>query len=130
MSEAAIDREIENAGRNFDAEIHEPDPSAARSTRRKRGSATARKKGTDLLACSLSFAAEEDEDKDGVVQTTQFTTEPDFEGQHVALLLAYDLGEHYEVGAFHSSPTEPTDGGLGLIASLRRRDLMARVETP
>ena len=95
-------RDIEKARQDFDTEVTEPDPNAARHSQRKVGSVAATKKGTSIRAGSLTFGVEEDEHHNQLVRTTQFTTEPDFEGQHVALLLAYDLRDHY--GVDHSTP--------------------------
>lgn len=82
-----------------------------------------------MLAGSLSFGVTEDEHGDLLVRTTQFSTQPDSEGKHVALLLAYDLREHYGVDALRSTSMERTPGGAGVIASLCRRSIMVPAET-
>ncbi len=129
MHDDETTRDIKNARQDFDTEITEPDPNAARRSGRKVGSVTATKKGTGVKAGDLTFGVEDDEQGNRLVRTTQFKTETDCEGQHVALLLAYDLREHYRVDVLHSSPMEPTVGGSGVIASLRRRGLMAPAAT-
>lgn len=121
-------REVQNARQKFDTGVTEPNPNAA-PNRRRLGSVTATKKGTDVRAGSMTFGVEEDEHGNQRVRTTQFSTEPDCQGQNVALLLAYELREHYGVAVLHSSPMEPTDGGLGVITSLRRRGIMAPTKT-
>ncbi len=128
MDDAETARDIEQARQDFETRVIEPDPKNRRKTQRKVGTVTARKKGSDVVAGSLSFGVTEDQDGNLVVRTTMFATEADFEGQHVALLLAYDLREHYGVDALHSTSMERTEGGAGVLASLRRRGIMAPAE--
>lgn len=129
MDDPETVRDIEKARQTFGTTVTEPDPNAARRMQRKVGTVTARKRDSKVVAGSLSFGVEDDGEGSIVVRTTQFTTEPDFEGQHVALLLAYDLREHYGVDALRSSPMKPTEGGAGVLASLRRRGIMTPLET-
>ena len=114
-------RDIDAARQLFETGISEPDPN---SKRPKIGSVTAKKKDTHEVAGSLSFGVSEDADENLVVRTTQFDTNESFRQQHVALLLAYDLREHYGVEALHSSGYPPTPGGSKVIASLQRRGIM------
>lgn len=129
MDDTDTARDIEQARQDFETRVTEPDPNNARRAQRKVGSVTAWKKGTHVVAGSLSFGVTEDEQGDLIVRTTQFSTQPEFEGKHVALLLAYDLRDHYGVNALRSTSMEPTDGGAGVIASLRRRGIMSPAES-
>ncbi|MBF4770277.1 hypothetical protein ISU10_21080 [Nocardioides agariphilus] len=118
-------QDIEAARRVFETHISEPDPN---SKRPKIGSVTATKKGTRETAGDLSFGVSVDAEENIVVRTTQFTTHEPFKRQHVALLLASDLREHYEVEVLHPSGMEPTPEGSKVIASLQRRGIMASDE--
>lgn len=89
MGDTDTARDIEQASQDFETRVTEPDPNNARRTQRKVGSVTAWKKGTHIVAGGLSFGVTEDENGNLNVRTTQFSTQPGFEGKHVALLLAY-----------------------------------------
>lgn len=117
-------QDIEAARQVFETQIYEPDPNAKRPASRKVGSLTAINRDTQEIAGSLTFGVSEDAEDNIVVRTTQFTTHEPFKRQHVALLLAYELREHYGVEVLHPSGMEPTPEGSRVIASLQRRGLM------
>lgn len=125
MTDEQTLRDIGIAREKFDVKINEPDPNAPRPNQRKVGIVTAIDKVTGVHAGSLTYGVSEDAQDNLIVRTTQFDTEDDFKGQHVALLLAYSLWEHYPVEVLQSTDMEPTQGGSGVIASLRRRGIMA-----
>jgi hypothetical protein len=124
MNTDKTDRDIARALQRFDTAVSEPNPNAKRASQRKVGYVTARQKETGAVAGTLSFGVSTDASDRQVVRTTDFSTDPNFEGQHVALLLAYVLREHYGVDALRSTSMEPTVGGSGVLASLRRRGIM------
>ncbi|MFH7324845.1 hypothetical protein [Aeromicrobium sp. JJY06] len=121
-------QDIEAARQVFATHIYEPDPNAKRPASRKIGSLTADKKDTEEIAGSLTFGVSEDADDNIVVRTTQFTTRDPFKRQHVALLLAYELREHYGVEVLHPSGMTLTPEGSRVIASLQRRGIMSSDE--
>lgn len=114
--------DIASASARFAVVVTEPDPHAARRSLAKIGSVAATERPTDRPAGTLSFSY--DPDRDLPVETVQFETHPDFQRQHVALLMANTLRLHYGVAALRGSPAPPTPQGAALLGSLRRCGIM------
>lgn len=115
--------DIDKARQRFETRVMEPNPQVPRRSRRNLGWVEAFQRGAERRVGSLSFAV--DDEVALPVQTIEFATEPGYRRQGIALLLAYDLREHYGVAMLRSSPMKPTEDGAILLRSLRRRGIMS-----